>query len=217
MRFARRVEGVLESVVDKVAGRVFPGGVQPADIATRVIRTVDLAVENSRLGPVAPNRVHVGLHPDDLDDTLPVTVLERALATALEEEAAARGWRLGGPAEVLLQRHDAAARGTPEVTVERRPGARAAWAHLRADGRSVPITDNRVVIGRSDQADVQVTDDSVSRRHALLWREGDQVFVADLGSANGTRVDGVRITSGTRLADDATLTLGGVTARMVTV
>lgn len=48
-------------------------------------------------------------------------------------------------------------------------------------------------IGRRDDAAVQLTDDGVSRRHAALRVEGEGAVLRDLGSANGTFVDGARV------------------------
>lgn len=216
MRFVRRVERVLESVVDQVAGRVFPGDLQPDDLAGRVVRVVDLGVSQTRSGPSAPNRVVVGVHPDDLSSGIPVAVLERALAHALEEEAADRGWRLDGPAEVRLQSHHGALRGVPEVHAERHPGPRPQWGTLRLGHHVVPLTDNRVVVGRSDQVDARIPDDSISRTHALVWREGGKVLVRDLGSSNGTRVDGRPADGPTVLATTSVVAMGALEGRVVT-
>ena len=49
-----------------------------------------------------------------------------------------------------------------------------------------------LVIGRSHQCDIVIDDESISRRHAILTL-GDTITVEDLGSANGTRVRGVRL------------------------
>lgn len=64
---------------------------------------------------------------------------------------------------------------------------------LVVDGRVYPITAPVTVIGRGTEADVIVDDIGVSRRHAEVRVEGSQLVVADLGSTNGTFVDGERI------------------------
>jgi predicted Zn finger-like uncharacterized protein len=51
----------------------------------------------------------------------------------------------------------------------------------------------RVVLGRGLESDVQLQDSEVSRRHAMLEIHQDEAVVTDLGSTNGTYVDGVRI------------------------
>lgn len=58
-----------------------------------------------------------------------------------------------------------------------------------------------IVVGRSEGCDVTVADGSVSRLHARLVADEEGVYVEDLGSANGTFVDGQRTRGRVRLAD----------------
>ena len=67
----------------------------------------------------------------------------------------------------------------------------------RADLAQAPI-----LIGRGADAAIRLDDDYVSTRHARIASSGDQWFVEDLGSTNGTYIGSVRITQPT------TLTLG---------
>ena len=67
----------------------------------------------------------------------------------------------------------------------------------RADLEHAPI-----LIGRGSDAAIRLDDDYVSTRHARIAASGDQWFVEDLGSTNGTYIGSVRITQPT------TLTLG---------
>ena len=215
MRFARRVERLLESAVDRVAGKVFPGGLQPTELAGRVVRAVDLDVRDADVGPSAPNVVQIVVAADELGDDQTLQDLEQAFSAALEEEAASRGWRLGGPAAVRISRSTSVDRGVPTIRTGRKDGPRPAWGHLQTDEGRLPLRDNRLIIGRADTADVRVHDDSVSRRHAVLWREGGDVHVHDLGSANGTLVNGKAISRPTVIRGEDSLILGEVAARMV--
>lgn len=70
--------------------------------------------------------------------------------------------------------------------------------------------DRELLVGRSHGADVYIRDDGVSRRHASLRVERDEAVLADLGSANGTWVDGKRVTR-TRVRDGARIQVGGHT------
>lgn len=65
----------------------------------------------------------------------------------------------------------------------------------------------RTLIGRSPECDVFLDDVTVSRRHAELLREGEQVTIRDLGSLNGTFVNRRRIEE-TVLEDDDELQIG---------
>jgi len=60
-------------------------------------------------------------------------------------------------------------------------------------GQIHTITKPRIVLGRGAESDVQLQDSEVSRRHAMLEIHLDEGLVTDLGSTNGTYVDGVRI------------------------
>jgi len=51
----------------------------------------------------------------------------------------------------------------------------------------------RIVLGRGTESDVQLQDSEVSRRHAMLEIHIDEATVSDLGSTNGTYVNGVRV------------------------
>lgn len=50
-------------------------------------------------------------------------------------------------------------------------------------------TDRQILIGRAEDNDLRLDDRSISRRHARLLNEGGRWFLADLGSANGTRLN----------------------------
>ncbi len=78
---------------------------------------------------------------------------------------------------------------------------------LTIDGHVHEITRPEVVLGRSRECDLRVADLNVSRRHAELRREDDTFWIVDLGSMNGTQVNGRRIER-ERLGDGDRITLG---------
>jgi diguanylate cyclase (GGDEF)-like protein len=71
-------------------------------------------------------------------------------------------------------------------------------------------SDRELVVGRREDSDVQIRDDGVSRRHAVIVVEGSGATLRDLGSANGTWIDGKR-TPEARLEDGARFHIGGQT------
>jgi diguanylate cyclase (GGDEF)-like protein len=60
-------------------------------------------------------------------------------------------------------------------------------------GEMYKVSDGQTIIGRGQQADVQVTDEGISRRHAEIVHERDEIVIRDLGSTNGTFCNGERI------------------------
>ncbi|WP_312919093.1 FHA domain-containing protein, partial [Kocuria sp.] len=67
---------------------------------------------------------------------------------------------------------------------------------------------DRVSVGRSAQADVTVEDMGVSREHLEIRRQGDHFLAVDLGSTNGSYVDGQRIQGRAQLVDGSVITVG---------
>jgi len=66
---------------------------------------------------------------------------------------------------------------------------------VSGDGRSYPLSISSTVIGRGDQANMRLPDVGISRRHARLDFDGAQVVLTDLGSTNGTMVNGHRVSA----------------------
>jgi pSer/pThr/pTyr-binding forkhead associated (FHA) protein len=77
-------------------------------------------------------------------------------------------------------------------------------------GASFHIERPVVSIGRGEQSDVRLRDDSVSNAHATLLRKGDTWYVVDLRSVNGTFVDSYRVAGERELPTGATLRVGAV-------
>jgi FHA domain-containing protein len=76
------------------------------------------------------------------------------------------------------------------------PGGPARAARLVSnDGRSYPLSIGSTVIGRGDQANLRLPDVGISRRHARIDFDGAQVVLTDLGSTNGTMVNGQRVSA----------------------
>ena len=80
-------------------------------------------------------------------------------------------------------------------------------ATLTLDGRAHAVTSAGIVIGRSRECDLRVTDGNASRRHAEVMQENEGYVVVDLGSTNGTELNGRRITRET-LSDGDRITIG---------
>ena len=66
-------------------------------------------------------------------------------------------------------------------------------------GARAELSDAPLLIGRGSDAAIKLDDDYVSTRHARVAASGDEWFVEDLGSTNGTYVGSVRITQPTTI------------------
>jgi hypothetical protein len=62
-------------------------------------------------------------------------------------------------------------------------------------GMSFPLSGNQIVIGREEGMGIVLQDPEASRRHARISWQGEQFAIEDMGSTNGTFVNGVQITA----------------------
>ncbi|HLX31253.1 MAG TPA: DUF3662 and FHA domain-containing protein [Gaiellaceae bacterium] len=88
-------------------------------------------------------------------------------------------------------------------------------AVLHWNGKQRVLDKQRSTLGRSSDADVQIEDANVSRRHAEIVQEGSAWWVIDLGSTNGTEVGGRRVQRA-RLEDGSRFTIGETTVTFST-
>lgn len=98
-------------------------------------------------------------------------------------------------------------------TPERRRGLCAVWLHPQPAGERIPLAPGASLCGRAAAAHVVLADVTASKRHARLWRGFDALSVEDLGSANGTRVNGALV-SRARLADGDEVAFGALAFRV---
>lgn len=195
----QRFEKRLERAVEGAFARAFRSQVRPVELGRRMAREMDLAVNVGVRGErVAPNSFSIHLAPDDVErlaDFAEQLAIE--LADAAEEHAGDEGYVLRGSAEVELIEDPEQRAGQFQVRARVRPGPRipiasaaVAWL-LRPDGTRVPLVEgDPITIGRLPECEVALADPNVSRRHAEVRIMDRQASVVDLGSLNGTRVNG---------------------------
>ena len=86
----------------------------------------------------------------------------------------------------------------PELTIRSADGVRT----------QLQLTKDRLTIGRSRESDVFLPDQWLSRHHAEILLKDDTYFLADLGSKNGTLLNGERVRAEQRLRSGDVITLG---------
>lgn len=80
-------------------------------------------------------------------------------------------------------------------------------ATVTVNGRAYDLKKPSVVIGRSKECDIRVSDPNISRQHAEIRQEGSTYWIVDLDSTNGTSVNG-RALKRAKLDDEDRITLG---------
>ena len=209
--FERRLERLVEGVFAKA----FRSGLQPVELGRRLTREMDARRAVGVRGVIAPNVFSFALAPTDLERFAPFSeALTRELGDAAREHARSEGYLFVGPVEVDLHEDASLTPGIFLVTSELREaeGGVPVGALVLPDGERVILSDEPLTIGRLNECDVVLADDSVSRRHAEVRRRENDIVVVDLGSTNGTRVNGERVTE-RRLVDGDQIVIGSTSLR----
>ncbi|MFJ4172558.1 FhaA domain-containing protein [Microbacterium sp. NPDC089696] len=198
----------LERAVNSAFAKTFRSGIQPVEIASALRREADTkAAVVSRDRIIAPNSYVVRLSADDYERMQGLGgALTDELHALLTKHAKSQGYSFAGPLAIALEADDIAT-GTVRVssgTVE----GRVNWqAVIDVDGRRHPLTRARTVIGRGTDADITIADAGSSRKHVEILWDGERAMMRDLGSTNGTKVDGAKVREA-GLPTDTTLTIG---------
>jgi hypothetical protein len=81
------------------------------------------------------------------------------------------------------------------------------------DGELIVVGQSGAVVGRTEPADIVLTDKSVSRQHCIIGLANDELLVTDLNSTNGTYIDGDRIHRATVLPVGSVVRFGQIAMR----
>ena len=203
----QQFEERLGRLMDGALTRPFKKTLQPVEIARKLAREMDLSRRVSSRTLISPNRFAVHVATTDAERFLTFAdALSRELVVSAKEHAQTEGYSFIGPVSVEifedpdLKSGDCDIEGSFDETASK-------GVVTTPDGRRTVIEDREITIGRIAGCDVVVNDTNVSRRHASVARRGDQFIVTDLGSTNGTLLNGRRIQQSVLQAGDV-LTVG---------
>jgi hypothetical protein len=216
MRPLAALERFLERLFERPTARLLGARLEPVTVARRLERAMD---EERRAGPdgmLAPTRFRVEVSPADAAALARIATLEDDLAAAALDHARRLGYRIPERPTVALIGVETLEPGEVRVAVKFADGRPAvgepgalpdrtlvhplppalpdgAMLRVLAPGmppRAVPLSGRPITIGRATDAELILADPLVSRHHARLGLRGGRLVLVDLGSTNGTRVNG---------------------------
>lgn len=229
-QFERR----LERLVEGVFARAFRSGLQPVEVGRRLAHEMDLHRQVAPKGILAPNYYLVSCAPEDRARFHPIEdELVRELISVAKDHARSEGYTFIGPVEVELETDDDLSPGMLVISGEmvgdtaddHRPPARGTAAPaggarphgatlVLPDGRRLVLGSKSLVMGRLPECDLVLADPNVSRRHAEVRPAGNGRYeVTDMGSTNGTKVNGVVVARPQELVDGDEITVGATSLR----
>jgi hypothetical protein len=235
MNALARFEGFMQELMDRRMVRLLGGSLQPVELARGIARCMEARQTSSPAGPSVPNCFEVLLNPEDCADLRAMDPgLERKLSEYAVERARERGFNFQAAPRVRLVADPAVVRGVVDVDAGVTAAAEAAVAPRFSPRRrySCDRPESRVAglyfeapqsqgapsqllldhfpfaIGRQQGNDLVLPDSRVSRRHALIDLAGGRYRLRDLGSRNGTWLNGQQV-SEADLSDADHLAIGG--------
>ena len=217
------VERSFENIFDGLFSRAFKSGVKPLQLGRKLLQLVDDEREVDAHGRrVVPNSYRIHLSPHDREGFADVEpTLLQELTAALREYITQEGYHVEGKARVVLHTNPELRKGKFSVecknvvadspaetnapaesaapTLSVVPNPPSAFDYPPAvltlpGGQRIELHEGHYVLGRHLQNDIVLNDTNVSRRHAEFVSAAGEVTVKDLGSTNGTKVNGVLVT-----------------------
>ncbi len=199
----------LERAVNGAFAKTFKSGLQPIEISSALRRELDTrAALVARDRILVPNQFTVRLSPGDYER---MTNLGPALidefTQLVQRHATAQHYSFAGGISISLAEDPSLSQGIVEIDSANLKGE-VSWNPVLDIGSTRhPITRSRTVIGRGTDADVTVDDSSISRKHVEVLWDGKRAEVKDLGSTNGSKLNGERVTRAP-LAPDSVIDIG---------
>ena len=207
----------VERMVDGVFSRSKKSSIRPIELGRRLVREMDdhrsVDVKGRR---IVSNQFEFHISPRDHAGFADIEeALVTELGEAAREHAREEGYHFKGPVTVSLLVDNNLKPGRFDIVSLMREsgGGVGAGCLIMPSGDRMPLNARAVSVGRLPDCTITVNDANVSRHHAEIRAQGSAFVVVDLGSTNGTKVNGIKITAEQALNDGDILSFGGTHIR----
>lgn len=214
MSLFSRIEEACASLIERAFARTFPSDLEPAHIARKLVATMEAKAAHEGDAIIAPAAYSVRVSPADLARLAPhQAYLEGEWAALVAEVARRVAIRFEAAPTVRLTEDSAVVPGAVEIdaffVAHVQPARRYRLRMLKGlpPAAVYPLA-STLTIGRSKQNDVVLADPRVSRQHARIEAGFEDPTLVDMGSTNGTFVDGKRVADSVQLRPGNVVTLG---------
>jgi hypothetical protein len=211
------LEHRLERMVDGVFSRRSKGSIRPIELGRRLVREMDdqrsVDVKGRR---IVPNDFTVVLSAIDHASFSEIEeALVAELAEAAREYAREEGYHFMGPVSVQLAVDNSLRSGRFNIVSQLKQAATGPGlgSLVLPSGQRVDLSSSTVTVGRLPECTISINDNNISRNHAEIKAGPTAYVVKDLGSTNGTMVNGVKIVGEHRLRDGDIVSFGSTHVR----
>lgn len=209
MGFLDSVERGLERAVNGAFARTFRSGVQPVEIAAALKRHLDIGsvvVDRDRV--LAPNQFIVRMSEQDAQRLAALgTNLIDELTQVVLKHVKRQHYQLLGAVHIELTADSSLTPGVVQVDASSVEGGVNWVPVLEIAGKRHPLKQGSTVIGRGSDADITINDAGTSRKHVEIVWNGSEGIARDLGSTNGSKINGQRFREA-KLQPDTDIVIG---------
>ena len=214
-RFEKSVEGAVNGVFAKFGSK----DLQPVDLSSALEREIDKeAMPVTRDRTVAPNEYRFKLSTPDFNNIVEwgAETLANELADNLTQYAKSQNYAFVGPVVVIFEEDLELSKGDYRLSSESVQGNTVPVTTdaqtedcpmLEIGEHQYLLTESKTIIGRGSDCDIVIDDPGISRKHLEIDITDNGVIARDLGSTNGTYVEGHQVPAAT-LLDGNTITIG---------
>ena len=193
----KKVENKIEKLVEGTFAKFFSSELKPVEISRKIVREIEL---NRSIGVhgdhLAPNDFDVAISESDYSNLIKAKEpLEQELEETIRDYSYQEGYIFLGSINVSIKKEDNLRAGTFRIDARLKqdesgcpPGAL-----VLPDGKRIQIGNDVITIGRLQDSTVCIDDPSISRNQAEVLLRETGYLLSDLGSTNGTLVNGRRI------------------------
>jgi len=193
----KKVENKIEKIVEGTFAKFFSSELKPVEISRKIVREIEL---NRSIGVhgdhLAPNDFDVAISESDYSNLIKAKEpLEQELEETIRDYSYQEGYIFLGSINVSIKKEENLRAGTFRIDARLKqdesgcpPGAL-----VLPDGKRIQIGNRVITIGRLQDSTVCIDDPSISRNQAEVLLRETGYLLSDLGSTNGTLVNGRRI------------------------
>ena len=193
----KKVENKIEKLVEGTFAKFFSSELKPVEISRKIVREIEL---NRSIGVpgdhLAPNDFDVAISESDYSNLIKAKEpLEQELEETIRDYSYQEGYIFLGSINVSIKKEENLRAGTFRIDARLKqdesgcpPGAL-----VLPDGKRIQIGNRVITIGRLQDSTVCIDDPSISRNQAEVLLRETGYLLSDLGSTNGTLVNGRRI------------------------
>jgi len=192
-----KLEKSIEKVVRKPFNATFKSLLDPIEIASQIKTSMDNQVSLDQEQKLVAHRYQLLVSPQDFEALSADQLnLDRNLTETIGEYLKAKNYSTVDDLRFILGKSESLSVGELELNIMQTETNVYWQPFIEFEDQKLPLPKGRTRVGRGNEADVKLNDRTLSRIHLELLFNGEKAGVRDLGSTNGSFLNGQKFQEG---------------------